>query len=429
MLTDRYDLDVSTDSAEARDAYIAGTDAILSASTVPEPSLEAAIAADPNFGLAHAALARQHQLMGRPKEARAAAEHAASLGANTERERQHIEIFRLMVTGKGGDALNLTREHVAAWPTDAFVLAPSCGVFGLIGFSGRKGREPEQLELIEPLAKAYGDDWWFLSAHAFALLEMGQWAHARELIERSLAQFPRNAHAAHIKAHALYEGGEDEASHAYLEEWLPDYPRDGLMHCHLWWHLSLMRLVAGDIDGVWQAYDANCAPGTSTSPTINIMSDSAALLWRAELAGQPRQTARWEALKSYTETTFPKPMVFIDAHGGLPAAALGDAEGVARHIAQIEEVAAKGRLPAGNLGVSLTQGFDAYAREDWSTVISTLTPIMDEVVRIGGSRAQRDLVTNTLLSALIKDGRQDEARAMVDAVHDRTPSIAVAGFA
>ena len=79
----------------------------------------------------------------------------------------------------------------------------------------RAAREPEQLALLEPLADAYGEDWWFLSAHAFALCEVGQWAQGRELIERSLVQFPRNALAAHIRVHTLYESGEDEAARAY----------------------------------------------------------------------------------------------------------------------------------------------------------------------------------------------------------------------
>ncbi len=430
MRTDRYGLELSTGSDAARDAYGAGTDAILAATPDPERSLGVAVEADPQFALPHAAIARQHHLMGRSKEARAAVERAVELGAGaTERERQHIEIFRLMVSGKVPDALALTREHVQRWPRDAFALAPSCGVFGLIGFSGRVDREAEQVALLEPLVEAYGDDWWFTSLYAFALSEIGEWTRARELVEGSLAQFPRNAHAAHILVHTLYESGEDDEARAYLEEWLPGYSRDGLLHCHLWWHMCLLRLAAGDVDGTWRAYDENCAPGVSQSPAINIMSDGAALLWRAELAGQPRDRGRWEAVREYYETTFPKPMVFIDAHGALPYAALGEREGLERHVAQVEELAERGRLPAGEVGAILSRAYAAFAAGDWAGTIAILEPVMDRVVRIGGSRAQRDLVTNTLLAALIADGRADDATALVEAVHDRRPHVQVAGLA
>jgi len=54
--------------------------------------------------------------------------------------------------------------------------------------------------------------------------------------------------------------------------------------------------------------------------------------------------------------------------------------------------------------------------------------MMGEVVRIGGSRAQRDLVTNTLLAAYVNDGRGDEAAAFLAAAHDRQPSRPVLGL-
>ena len=113
MLKDRYELDLSTNSSQARDAYVAGTDAILAATLNPSEALNKAIEADPSFALPHAALAREHQLMGRSREARASAEHAQALAESAnERKRQHVEIFRLMVTGKAADALTLTHAHL-----------------------------------------------------------------------------------------------------------------------------------------------------------------------------------------------------------------------------------------------------------------------------------------------------------------------------
>ena len=45
-------------------------------------------------------------------------------------------------------ALALTREHLKEFPRDAFVLNPSCGVFGTIGFSGRPVSGSRLIELI-----------------------------------------------------------------------------------------------------------------------------------------------------------------------------------------------------------------------------------------------------------------------------------------
>lgn len=429
-MKDRYGLEVSTSSVAAHDAYVDAIDRMLAADGHVEATLARAIEADPNLALAHAALARQHQLMARGSEARTSAERATELVANaSQRERQHVEIIANLVTGKIPQSLELTGEHLVDFPRDAFVLAPACGVFGSIGFSGRQDREAEQLDLLEPLASAYGDDWWFLTVLAFALLETGQWTRGRELAERSLEQRRTNSHAAHTLAHALYEAGDDDEALSFMSGWIPDSDRASLLHCHIWWHYSLLLMMAGRPDEANKAFEENCLPGTTDSPSINVFTDSSSFLWRAELAGMARNTSHWDDVRSYYEEQFRRPIVFVDAHAGLPFAALGLTDELEACIGQLQELGEAGRLPAETTAADLNRAYEAFAGERWSTVIDILEPMMDQVVRIGGSRAQRDLVTNTLLAAYVHDDRHDDAAAFLDRVHDRRPSRPVAGLA
>ena len=429
-MKDRYGLELSTTSTAARDAYVDAIDRMLAADGGVEETLAAAVDADPDFALAHAATARQHQLMARSKEARTVAERAAEqAAAATPREQRHVEIITSLVSGQVPQSLELTREHVAEFPRDAFALAPACGVFGTIGFSGRVDREQEQLALIEPLASDYGDDWWFLTIHAFALLETGQWTRARELVERSLAQRPSNAHAAHTLAHALYESGDDDDALSFMSDWIPGSDRTSLLHCHIWWHYALLLLMAGRHDEANQAFAENCLPGTTDSPSINVFTDSASYLWRAELAGVPHNPSQWETIRDYYEEQFRRPIVFVDAHAGLPLAALGQVEQLASCIDQLEELGDAGKLPAGTTAASLNRAYEAFVAERWDAVIDGLEPMMDQVVRIGGSRAQRDLLTNTLLAAYVNADRHADAKAFLASVEDRRPSRPVAGLA
>ena len=69
-----------------------------------------------------------------------------------------------------------------------------------------------------------------------------------------------------------------------------------------------------------------------------------------------------------------------------------------------------------------------YAKNDWNGAVRLFEQGLPETVRIGGSRAQRDLVELTLLSAYLKAGRPEAARALVARRHDRRPGILVAGF-
>ena len=58
MLTDRYDLPLSTTSLAARDAYVQGCEAKLTMYPGAIEAFDRAIAADPGFALPHAARAR-----------------------------------------------------------------------------------------------------------------------------------------------------------------------------------------------------------------------------------------------------------------------------------------------------------------------------------------------------------------------------------
>src|SRR5437588_5011644 len=169
MLRDRYGFALATASPEARDAYVAGVDASLSANHGAEEQFRRAIACDEGLAVAHVALARTLQVQHQPDEAKAAAARAREqASALPHRERSHVDALATVIDGGSVAGLAAVKEHLATYPRDAMVLAPCTGVFGLIGFSGRAGREAELLALLDPLADAYGDDWWFETALAFA---------------------------------------------------------------------------------------------------------------------------------------------------------------------------------------------------------------------------------------------------------------------
>ncbi len=430
MLADRYGLPLTTSSGVARDAYVAGCDRVLSAEHGDVAELTRAVEADPDFAVAHAALARARFLLADVAGARAAAAKARELAANaTPRERAHVDALCLSIEGRPVEALAATRAHLAEHPRDAMVAAPATGVFGLIGFSGRLDREPEQVAFLEALRPHLADDWWFQSVLAFALEEAGRLDEALALIERSMAANPRNAHGAHIKAHVLYEMGEDRAALDYLGPWLEAYPREGLMHCHISWHVALFALILGDAARAWSVYEAQVHPGGAWGPALNVATDAPAFLWRAELAGQPRRAALWTEVRDHAHKAFPKAGVaFVDVHRALASVGADDHEGVGRVVSDLEQRAAAGRSPASPVVAGLAAGLAAYGRGDWTAAIALLEPALAETVRIGGSRAQRDVVENTLLAAYLKDGRAADARRMVAARADRRPSVPVAGL-
>ncbi|MGB1007801.1 MAG: tetratricopeptide repeat protein, partial [Thalassobaculaceae bacterium] len=167
MQRDRYDNLLSTQSPTARDHYVEGLDRFLAARAGVEAAFEAAIEADDGFALAHLALARVRQAMGRGEDRLAPLARARELaGDTTVRERAHIDAMGDLVAGDAAGGYRKIRAHLLEHPRDVLLAHACCDVFGLIGFSGQAGREAEQLAFTNQLAPAYGEDWWFLCQHA-----------------------------------------------------------------------------------------------------------------------------------------------------------------------------------------------------------------------------------------------------------------------
>ena len=421
MLDDLYGLSLSTSSSAARDAYDEGVGLLLSGNVGPVAAFDRAIAADPGFALAHAARARSFQLVGDMKPAQAAIEAARSCADRrscgdplSEREASHLAFSELLIAGNASAALACAKKHLETWPRDAMVLNPCASVFGLIGFSGVAGREQDQLVLLDSLARHYGDDAWFLCTHAFALAEIGDRAAAREKIERGMAMAPRHAHGAHIRAHIYYEDGEQAAATGYLREWIADYPPEAILHCHLSWHLALCELEAGDLDAAWHRYAENIDPAVKWGPALNTLTDGISFLWRAELAGNPRDPARWRSLHDFAQKVFPRAgLAFADVHIALADAVTGNGDRLEVRVRQLDELARSGRAPAAPVVAALATAFIAFQAADWDGVISAIEPVAGEHERIGGSRAQRDLVEFTLLKAYANAGRLSDLQRYV----------------
>jgi tetratricopeptide (TPR) repeat protein len=430
MHPDRYGLPLSIASAAARDAYVAGADCILMATAGWKERLQSAIELEPEFALAHIALARGEFLVSEVKPAREAAARARELAASaTARERGHVHALALAIEGKPVDSLEATKAHLAEFPRDAMVLAPATGVFGLIGFSGRVQREAEMYELLRGFAPHYGDDWWFESMLAFAACEYGRLDEALALIERSMAANPRSAHGAHVKVHVLYEMGEMAKSLDYLERWMPDFDRRGLLHCHLSWHVALCALALGKLDRAWDAYRSSVHPGAAWGPPINVVSDCASFLWRYELAGHARRPELWRQLGRYALESFPKAGVaFADVHTALACIASRDGAALEKLVAEMRARLDAGKLPPGPVVPLLAEAFSAYADELWDVAIRRFEQALPETVRIGGSRAQRDLVETTLLAAYLKVGRVADARKLIAGREARRPVTPLAGY-
>jgi hypothetical protein len=94
----------------------------------------------------------------------------------------------------------------------------------------------------------------------------------------------------------------------------------------------------------------------------------------------------------------------------------------------MEALASEGRYPSGSYLPSLARGLFAFERGDFSAAIDALAPLAGQNERIGGSRAQHDLIEFTLLKACLDAGRPEEAQRLLAARRPGASGVPVEGM-
>ena len=121
---------------------------------------------------------------------------------------------------------------------------------------------------------------------------------------------------------------------------------------------------------------------------------------------------------------FPNPgLAFADVHFALTAAGGYHPSSVSERLNKLSAMQAADKLPAGTVVVDLSLGLQAFAAGDYAVAAAALEAAQCNIVRIGGSHAQRELADDTLIVAYLRGGRPEKARALIDQRVHRRPSV------
>jgi tetratricopeptide (TPR) repeat protein len=422
---DRYGLPLSTDSSTAAQAYRDGIELTLSAWPGAAEAFERAIREDQGFALAYIARARIHSFYQEGEAARKAATLAREKVAQrgTAREKGHVETLALAVEGNLPAALKSALDHLEEVPRDAVVFSLLLGAFGLFAFSGMADHDQARQELCERYAPHYGEDWWFLTSQGWSLTENGNVKEGRAITERAFELRRNNANAVHALLHAMFEDGSVADADNLVTRWIGSYDRTGILYGHIYWHQALGALELGDAAKPLAIYSDILQPSVTAAPPLNAMSDCAALLWRLSAYGHAVPANLWADAEAYAKNHFPRTSLpFVEMHMALLAAATGDQAALGERLHAIEQRLAGGKLAAGPVVPAMCRALDAFAREDYADCVRHLEPVLADVVRIGGSHAQREIIEDTFIVALIRAGELPRARALLDRRLHRRPS-------
>jgi len=106
---------------------------------------------------------------------------------------------------------------------------------------------------------------------------------------------------------------------------------------------------------------------------------------------------------------------FNDCHALVALIGAGRMAEAERVVAALEKAARGGGTNArmaGDVGLPLAKGLLAFGRGDYGEAIDAIMPIRHVAIRFGGSHAQRDLLSMTLIEAALRGDKKPLARAL-----------------
>ena len=391
----------------------------------PLAVIDEALEENPGFVMGHclrAALMLMAAEKSAEPELRRSLEAAEALaGSANGRERGHVAALRSWLDGDFHRAGDLYGEVLLEHPRDLLALQVAHQVDFFVGNTALlRDRPARVLPQWEAGMPGYG---YVLGMHAFGLEENNMFRRAEEAGRHAVELTPRDPWAIHAVAHVMEMEGRLGDGIRWMTKRVDDWAPDNMLAVHNWWHLALYHLDHGQPDRTLAIYDGHIRPRPG-GPAIELV-DATSMLWRLHLRGIDVGD-RWDAVADAWE-----PMAedgyyaFNDMHAMMAFAGAGRDHAARRLLVVLNRRAAGTGSNAAmtrEVGLKACAAIRAFAEGFHDIAIDLLTQARAVSHRFGGSNAQRDVITLTLIEAALRGGRAKLARALTAERTDLKPS-------
>jgi hypothetical protein len=194
-----------------------------------------------------------------------------------------------------------------------------------------------------------------------------------------------------------------------------DWAPGNTLAFHNYWHLALFHLDAARHREALELFDRTIHGEAPPDPAMQLL-DATSLLWRLHLEGvdagarAARLADNWAA-RLDTERGY---YAFNDMHAMMAFAMAGRDAEADRLMADLDWAVEHGagihRAMAADVGRPVCRAIRAFGRGRWAEAIAAIEPVRDVAARFGGSHAQRDVLSLTLIEAALRGGEPALAR-------------------
>jgi len=325
----------------------------------------------------------------------------------TAQELMHLTAANQMAVEDIKGAMDTFESILEKHPLDPYALHMAYFLALTTGHTSRMRDTPKSvLSHYKPSTPFFGNVHGKLS---FGQSEMGEF-QAGELSGRLALDHCRlDNWSHHALAHNFEESNRPLQGSLFLANTENDWKRGSTFEHHLRWHAALLQVALGNFEEALTMYDDFVGPLTLKAGGPFPLSDASSLLMRLHMEGVPTGSRAQEVARAYKDTLEYRGL-FYDGHACFGTLLADDRDTHGKLLEKVHDYLESQRggwnkEVTQRVGVPLLEGITHYFDGDFSKAVATLAPIMGEVqTKIQGSRAQKDIFRQILLSAAIKSG-------------------------
>lgn len=315
----------------------------------------------------------------------------------TEREKKHVDAL-LKWSSKDYDSALLTYETILVdHPTDTHALK------NIQDFCFSLGKKAQMKDTIARALPHYQNSnplkSYVHGMMGFAFEENGLYDYAIKEAENSLKMNPYDGWAHHAIGHVYEMLGKTELGLKHYEKRKSDWLKADWLISHNYWHYGVYHIEEGLFEEAFQVFNNNVLPICMANNNVFNIHDSASFLYRLKLADEKNSRLdSWSNLHTKIQPHLNDHVLgFNDAHyimSCLSTKNYKEAESFIETLDKEDSVY--------DITNTLLNAMLFYEKGNYSKAVDLLYPIKYDILKIGGSDAQRDVFHQLFVMASIK---------------------------
>ncbi|WKX97898.1 hypothetical protein Q1695_013528 [Nippostrongylus brasiliensis] len=328
-----------------------------------------------------------------------------------ERERKHAKAVQQFAEGKQSAAAHTWEEILKEHPTDLIAIKFAHDTYFYLG-DAKMIRDSVQAVL----PKHSGSEPCYSLLHgmlAFGLEECEQYREAEAEANKALEANRFDCWATHAKAHVLEMQGRFNEGIHFLESTVDDWKPGWMLAAHNYWHDALYHIELGNHEVPLTIFDREILPRALKSGAMLDIVDTVSMLWRLELEGV-NVGDRWRKLPDLRTHVDDHVLFFNDIHMGIAFQRghyMDDEQMIHRTLLDFAHKVSSDEYDQARIcrdvGITIYKAMTQFSRAEYDDCVRSIYPIRDKIYTIGGSNAQRDLFTQTLIHACIESSQNE----------------------